>query len=402
MDRAKEKAEFIGHLQRIETAIQTKSATEKKGIFVMGDSGVGKTTFVFDVLRALDYDIMRYDAGDTRNKTNMNMILSDTKNRNSVLDMFKAKPRKMVLVMDELDGMSADKGGLCALIKALRLPVKMSAAQAKKKAGIVSSMVVYENVAIPIVCISNMHLDKKLKELAHLCHVVELARPVCDQGDFRKLMCKGNRPKSSSDDSKCIAHTLLSKYVPMADHTFVLNENERTIVALLMHENVVDMLPTTDRSQAVQGAQLYARLLDLMCFSDYVDRITFQRQVWQFNEMSSLIKAMMVNWSLALATAKTTFAPIKAMRFTKMLTKYSSEYNNELFIQRMCQTTGCGRAELLSLIRSKTVAQILETYEGEMTKLDVHRMLRYLEKYVNAKAVGVADDDVDDDDEDVE
>lgn len=382
VDRARERAEFIGHLQRIEAAIQTKSTTEKKGVFVMGDSGVGKTTFVFDVLRSLDYDIMCYDSGDTRNKTNMNLILADTKNRSSVLDMFKAKPRKMVLIMDELDGISADKGGLCALIKALRLPVK---SQAKKKAPTAS--VVYENVAIPIVCISNMHLDKKLKELAHLCHVVELARPDCCQGDLRKQTCAGNRPKSSSDDSKCIAHALLSRYVPIADHTFVLNENERTIVALLMHENVVDMLPQTPA-----GARTYAQLLDLMCFSDYVDRVTFQRQVWQFNEMSSLIKAMSVN-RIVTATCGETCGE---MRFTKMLTKYSSEYNNELFVQRMCQTTGHSRATLPNLVKSNTVAQLVDLYDSEISKLDVQRMLRYLEKYVNPKAVGVADDDMDD------
>lgn len=394
VNRAREKAEFIGHMQRIETAIQTKSTTEKKGVFVMGDSGVGKTTFVFDVLRELDYDIMCYDSGDTRNKTNMNVILADTKNRNSVLDMFKANPRKMVLIMDELDGMSADKGGLCALIKALRLPIKMSAAQAKKKASVSSSMVLYENVAIPIVCISNMRLDKKLKELAHICHVVELARPVLDsrcQGDLRKLTCAGNKPKSSSDDSKCIARTLLSSYVPMADHTLVLNENERTIVALLMHENVVDLLPPTP-----EGAQMYARLLDLMCFSDYIDRVTFQRQVWQFNEMSSLIKAMMVNWHFSKGSINNV-AIVGELRFTKMLTKYSSEYNNELFVQRMCQTTGCGRTALMSLVKSDTIAHIIETYEDEISKLDVQRLLRYMEKYVNAKAAGIADDDLDDD-----
>ena len=34
----------------------------------------------------------------------------------------------------------------------------------------------------------------------------------------------------------------------------------------------------------------YLKVLNNICFSDYIDRITFQKQIWIFNEMSSLIK----------------------------------------------------------------------------------------------------------------
>ena len=40
---------------------------------------------------------------------------------------------------------------------------------------------------------------------------------------------------------------------------------------------------------------LYMKLLDNICYSDYIDRITFQKQIWQFNEMSSLIKTFYNN-----------------------------------------------------------------------------------------------------------
>ena len=36
-------------------------------------------------------------------------------------------------------------------------------------------------------------------------------------------------------------------------------------------------------------------MLDNICFSDYIDRITFQKQIWQFNEMSSLTKTFYNN-----------------------------------------------------------------------------------------------------------
>ena len=38
------------------------------------------------------------------------------------------------------------------------------------------------------------------------------------------------------------------------------------------------------------------KILNNICFSDYIDRITFQKQVWVFNEISSLIKTFYNNY----------------------------------------------------------------------------------------------------------
>ena len=66
-----------------------------------------------------------------------------------------------------------------------------------------------------------------------------------------------------------------------------MNETDRTIVGLLWHENVVDIL---ERSKKSISFPLYQKMIDNICFADYIDRITFQKQIWQFNEMSSLLK----------------------------------------------------------------------------------------------------------------
>ena len=50
---------------------QTKKTdlTIRRGIYVYGNPGVGKTEFVVHLLKTLNYDMVKYDAGDIRNKS---------------------------------------------------------------------------------------------------------------------------------------------------------------------------------------------------------------------------------------------------------------------------------------------------------------------------------------------
>ena len=39
----------------------------------------------------------------------------------------------------------------------------------------------------------------------------------------------------------------------------------------------------------------YIKIFKNVCYADYIDRVTFQKQIWQFNEMSSIIKTFYSN-----------------------------------------------------------------------------------------------------------
>ena len=125
-----------------------------------------------------------------------------------------------------------------------------------------------------------------------------------------------------------------------------------------------------------------------MCFADYIDRITFQKQIWQFNEMSSFIKTFKNNKLYHETFKKKPKYNPQEVRFTKVLTKYSTEYNNSLFIQNLCQQLGMDRKDLFSFfleLKSKyDDSKLLALFENyEITKLDINRIYRYLEKYTN-------------------
>ena len=110
------------------------------------------------------------------------------------------------------------------------------------------------------------------------------------------------------------------------EHHNTINDNDRTSISLLYHENIIDSFKKLDE-------KTYINCLHNFCYADYIDRITFQKQIWTFNEMSSLIKIMNNNYLLKNQSRK-----IKdEIRFTKVLTKYSTEYNNKLFLIRLSQ-----------------------------------------------------------------
>jgi len=410
----------------------------KKGIYVYGNPGTGKTSFVTQVLKDMDYDIVKYDAGDIRNTSVIEDITKHNMSDKNVMSMFNKKIRKIAIIMDEIDGMNnGDKGGINSLIKLIR-PKKTK----KQK---------MEEVTMnPIICIGNYRVDKKIKELMKVCNVVELKTPTQGQmltvtqslfhsvndelvakivsyvqGDLRKVnnmyhlyrtkpdvfaddvIDRIMQIKSYNDDTKKITHKLMRQCFPMREHNAIMNETDRTSVGLLWHENVIDAIEKIDKKKSIP---FYLAQLDNICFADYIDRITFQKQIWQFNEMSSLIKTFK-NHKLYHETFSPNLArPPEEIRFTKVLTKYSTEYNNTLFIQKLCQKLAMDKKDLFGFFMELSnrhdtaeIVHLLETYE--ISKLDINRIYRYIEKYVKENAAGTADKEIEDieeeDDDDV-
>lgn len=408
----------------------SKDIKFKKGIYIYGSPGCGKTHFIKSLLKSSDFDIIHYDAGDVRNKTLMDSITSNNVSNYNVLDMLKKKQKKIVLVMDEIDGLNnGDKGGINALIKIIR--------QKKTKKQKL------ENKSLnPIICIGNYYMDKKIKELMKVCNVFELKKPTdlqietilnnttvinndyrehiikYIQNDLRKLnyfndiyskskdlINKNNielifKLKSQNDDSKKITQNLINNNVSIDKHSLFMNETDRTIVALLWHENIIDMIENFPIHRSIP---FYLKVLDNICYADYIDRVTFQNQIWQFNEMSSLIKTFYSNkiYHDNFPELKNKFQPLNnEVRFTKVLTKYSTEFNNIVFIYGICQELDMDKKDIISFFQelrlyfgknyydTSDLGEIEKIFEGyNISKLDIKRMYRYLDKNVKKEDI---------------
>ena len=388
-----------------------KNLLEKRGIYIYGESGIGKTTFVNNILKKMNYDIIYYDAGDIRNKNIIETITKNNISDKSVLSLFKKKRQSIAIIMDEIDGMNnGDKGGITSLIKLIR-PKKTK----KQK---------LENITnVPIICISNYHIDKKIKELMKVCIPIELKKPTNNQikrlieltipkieknliddiilyinNDLRKMKTiqdiNNNNILTSNiinnilvsnnfqDDTKKITNLIIENKYDINEHSLILNDTDRTIVGLLWHENIIDKFDNHDIKVTLP---VYHKILENISFSDYIDRITFQKQIWQLNEMSSIIKTFKSNFIYHSFDINNN-NKINNIRFTKVLTKYSTEYNNIIFIQDICNTLGFDKNDTYSYFidyiinYSDEKKQTLEL--NNFTNLEITRMCNYLQSFM--------------------
>ena len=129
---------------------------------------------------------------------------------------------------------------------------------------------------------------------------------------------------------------------------------------------------------------LYNDMLNVFCFGDYIDRITFQHQIWQMNEMSSLLKTFYNNYIYHSRTKKMKTSVPTEIRFTKVLTKYSTEYNNQNFIFSMCDKLSMEKKDLLTFATEHTDIGDVTTMlaHHDISKLDVERLQRYISAFV--------------------
>ncbi|XP_022765612.1 replication factor C subunit 1 isoform X2 [Durio zibethinus] len=141
----------------------------KKAILLSGTPGIGKTTSAKLVSQMLGFQTIEVNASDSRGKadasiskgiggSNANSIKELVSNEALSVNMDRSKHPKTVLIMDEVDGMSAgDRGGIADLIASIKIS------------------------KIPIICICNDRYSQKLKSLVNYCLLLSFRKPTKQQ-----------------------------------------------------------------------------------------------------------------------------------------------------------------------------------------------------------------------------
>ncbi|KAK4098263.1 DNA replication factor C, large subunit [Parathielavia hyrcaniae] len=136
-----------------------------RAIIISGPPGIGKTTAAHLAAKLEGYDVLESNASDTRSKKLVENGVADVLNNTSLLGYFAGDgkkvdegKKKIVLVMDEVDGMSAgDRGGVGALAKFCK------------------------KTDVPLVLICNERRLPKMKPFDHVAFDIKFQRPTVDQ-----------------------------------------------------------------------------------------------------------------------------------------------------------------------------------------------------------------------------
>lgn len=144
-------------------------SSAKKAVLISGSPGIGKSTSAKLVSQMLGFNVIEVNASDSRGKADSKItkgVGGSTSNsikeliRNEALSINKdwSKYPKTVLIMDEVDGMSAgDRGGVADLIASIKVS------------------------KIPIICICNDRYSQKLKSLVNYCLMLNFRKPTKQQ-----------------------------------------------------------------------------------------------------------------------------------------------------------------------------------------------------------------------------
>jgi len=124
-----------------------------RACLISGPPGIGKTTSIRVLTKQLNYQLIEKNASDIRNKNSINTLLGVLKSNVLIGDNNKGIKRNFVILMDEVDGMSSDRGGSAALIEIIK------------------------TTKVPIICICNDRQHPKMRTLSNHCYDIRFHKP---------------------------------------------------------------------------------------------------------------------------------------------------------------------------------------------------------------------------------
>lgn len=163
-----------------------------KAALLSGPPGVGKTTTAQVVCKELGYDLIEFNASDTRNKTllkeEVSGLLSNTTIKNYLTGAKqKISTSKHVLLMDEVDGMAGneDRGGLQELLSLIK------------------------HTEVPIICICNDRFNTKVRSVSTHSYDLKFTKLRVEQirSSMKSLCFKENIKISTEDLDRLIEST---------------------------------------------------------------------------------------------------------------------------------------------------------------------------------------------------
>ncbi|MCF7871680.1 replication factor C large subunit [Candidatus Woesearchaeota archaeon] len=152
----------------------------KKGIFLYGGRGNGKTSSVYALAGQENYELIELNASDTRNKDAIESILGSASKQMSLFGT------KKIILIDEIEGISGmkDRGGIQSIIKIIK------------------------ESSFPVIIIGQDAYSDKVKALRKECELIEYKTPeISEIKQVLEKICKEEQIKYEDCALKQLART---------------------------------------------------------------------------------------------------------------------------------------------------------------------------------------------------
>ena len=373
-----------------------------KYLYVYGENGIGKTTIIKNILHSLKYNVNYIDCN--QNQLTLEELINITDNKD-VYSMFFNNVQKNALIMDNINYyLYNDKSYFNNLVKLLK----------KNKI----------HKFIPFIFINTLHEEKKFTELSKLSYCLKINPPSTIQlkniiyklypkilefenntliidniityldYKFYKILnieyfynnnlielkfdthtrTSNNSNFNINNNIKILTKNLLH-YKYNLQNLDIINYSDRTSLSLLLHENIIKLF---NNNLTHNELKIYKKILDNFIFCDCIDKNIFLYQIWQLNDITYIIKIFYNNFILWEHNLLKNIGQENII-FTKILTKYSSEYNNFNFIFNNTQLYCTNKKTLLLHIFT------IDNSNDFYAKLVYSRFMKLIEQYNNYK-----------------
>jgi replication factor C subunit 1 len=411
---------WLGSWQNNESV---KNKNKTKAVLISGPPGIGKTSSASIVCEQLGFTVMEVNASDSRNKASkdINIGLSGSTSNQikelvtnySLNFMKRSTSKKHVLIMDEVDGMTAgDRGGVSDLIDTIK------------------------SSKIPIICICNDRFSQKLKSLQNHCLELNFQQPTKQQifgrlsfiikqenvevssdlldnliescnGDIRlilnqlQLMKLRTSPLSNSGgkmkDVSLGALSILDIIMRSGasrnsvDHRIGVCFQD-DLVPLYVQENFLQMKPANCCSD-LQRLNFIGTSSRILSDGDLISSLVRSRQSWELAPYSNLISCVIPSSIVSGIRETFNLSPGERNfhRFPTWLGKNSSNSKmkrllNELHGHMVNKGTLrvssiLLRQHYIPLLRSYTTIPLLSNHVGGFSNHGVHDVVRFMSAY---------------------
>ena len=380
-----------------------------KYLYVYGDIGIGKTTIIKNILHSLKYNVNWIDCN--HNKLTVDELINMT-NHSDVYSMFFNNKQNNALIIDNINYYSySDKSYFTNLMKLLKkkraykyIPfIFINTLQEEKKftelykistllkinppsniqvKNIIQKLypTIFELKHYEIIINNILHyLDNKFYKLTNIEYyynnnLIELKFGSTSNCNSNSNSNSNNNTVINNSNIKLLTKNLLEHRFYLYDLD-IINYSDRTSLSLLLHENIIKLF---NYNLTLDELKIYKKILHNFAFCDCIDKNIFLYQIWQLNDITYIIKIFYNNFIL-FQNNLLKHIELKDIIFTKILTKYSSEYNNFNFIFSNTQLYCTNKKNLLLHIF------ISDKYDEAHTKLVYNRFIKLIEQYNNYK-----------------